>query len=93
MTIVRCRVESKYIDYSSYDEKQKAFNKLLGIFKNRVNKEGILTQYKRCQYFESKSQKKKRKMRDSQIRRYKEEEELKKKLRDNFINTGDYYNT
>lgn len=82
MAVTRCRVEAKYIDFHSYEEKEKEFKKLLGVFCNRVNKEGIKTRFKQCQYFESKSQKKRRKQREREIQRHKE------KLRDNFVFNG-----
>ena len=44
-------------------------------FKRRVNESGLLTEYKMRQYFESKGERKRRKLKESILKRKKEERE------------------
>jgi ribosomal protein S21 len=60
---------------ASKDEREKAFRALHSAFKKRVNEAGILSEYKRHEFFESPGEKKRRKKRES------EREAQKAKLR------------
>lgn len=91
MSAVRCRVELKHNDYNlSQDEREKNFRYLFAFFKRKVNEQGIFSRWKECQYFESKGQKSRRKRKEAKIQRLKEQEKLKDKLRENFINRNDF---
>jgi len=71
--LVRVRVES-----TSKDDSDGAFKRLFTAFKNACKDAGIQHAYKQHQTYESKSRKKRRKQRESDIAR------LKNKLRANF---------
>jgi ribosomal protein S21 len=58
--------------YATKQEKDNAFRKMHSAFKTLVNKSGILVEYKQKQYFEGKSQKKRRKQRQAEAERRKE---------------------
>lgn len=64
----------------SYDERDRAFKNLLSAFKRQVNDSGILSEYKQRQYYESPSEKRKRKSKEAQI------ELQKEKIRGHFSN-------
>ena len=67
------RVELKELPpNASYYEREKAFKTMFSIFKKQVNELGILSEYKERQYYESPSEKRKRKKKASQIERQKE---------------------
>jgi len=53
-------------------ERDNAFKKMHSAFKTQVNKSGILVEWKQRQYFESKSQKKRRKRKQAEIQKRKE---------------------
>jgi ribosomal protein S21 len=57
---------------------------MFATFKRQVNESGILTRYKECQVFESKSQKRRRKDREADLLRRREQEKLKTRLREHF---------
>lgn len=59
--IVRIRVEIK----KKYSDPHKNFKEMFQEFKGRVNKSGILHDFKDHQYYESKSEKNRRKRRDA----------------------------
>ena len=80
--VVRVRVENRNTDpNASFGERQKAFNDMRMVFRKKVAELGISAAYKRAQVFESKSQKRRRKDKEAEIRRKKE---MKEKLRDHF---------
>lgn len=72
--LARVRVEMNPKDEYS----EGAFRRMFAAFKNAYKAEGIGHAYKQHQTFESKSRKKRRKKRESEINR------IKNKLRDNF---------
>lgn len=57
---------------ASYYDRDRAFRTMLSIFKRQVNELGILSQWKQKQYYESPSEKKKRKSKEADIERQKE---------------------
>lgn len=61
--VTRVRIERK---------KDGDFKNFLRDFKNAVDDEGIVKEFKRKQYHESKSEKKRRKIKEAYIRRQKE---------------------
>lgn len=67
----------------SYEERDRAFKNLLSAFKRQVNESGILTEYKQRQYYESPSEKRKRKMKEARV------EIQKEKIRGHFSNKKD----
>lgn len=67
---VRIRVEQRYPGED--------FRILHTRFKRRVNESGLLTEYKQRQYHESKGEKKRRKLKESILKRKKEEKEKEK---------------
>jgi ribosomal protein S21 len=71
--LVRVRVEA-----NSKDDSDGAFKRLFTAFKNACKDAGIQYEYKRHQTYESKSKKKRRKQRESEIAR------LKNNLKVNF---------
>ena len=75
--ISRCRVELKEHGRSRED-KERSFKQMFSAFKRKVSEAGVISEFKKKQYFESKSEKKRRKKKD-QIR-----EAQKDKLRDHF---------
>lgn len=64
----------------SHEERDRAFKILLSNFKRAVNDSGILTEYKQRQYYESPSEKRKRKAKEAQL------ESQKEKIRGHFTN-------
>jgi ribosomal protein S21 len=82
---VNARVEARPVPAdASREQKDRAFKSMLAAFKRRVNEAGILIEFNRRQSYESKGQKCRRKMKESILRRKKEELELQNKLRDRF---------
>jgi small subunit ribosomal protein S21 len=57
---------------ASYYEREKAFRTMLATFKKQVNESGILSEFKERQYYESPSEKRKRKTKQAEIERQKE---------------------
>lgn len=80
MSVTRVKVEAKNINVHDRD---KAFKILKGMFDKEVRESKVLTIWKEKQYFESKPRKKRRVLRENQLRR---EKELKEKLRTHFNN-------
>ena len=79
--VTRVRVEARDIRANaSQEEKERAFRTLHSIFKRRVTEAGILSDWKRHQFYESPSEKRRRKRKESLINRHKE------KLRERFGN-------
>lgn len=75
------RVELKnFSENPSYEERDRAFRNMLAMFKRQVNDAGILSEYKQRQYYESPSEKRKRKAKESQL------ESMKEKIRVHFSN-------
>jgi ribosomal protein S21 len=64
----------------SREERERAFKNMLAAFKRQVNESGILSEYKQRQYYESPSEKRKRKAKESQL------EVQKEKIRGRFSN-------
>jgi ribosomal protein S21 len=84
---VNVRVEARPISSdASWDQKDRAFKAMMAAFKRKVNESGIMLEYSRKQSYESKGQKRRRKLKEAIARRRKEEWELKFKLRDRFGN-------
>lgn len=87
MSVARVRVELAELRFNaSYEKRDRAFRRMWADFKRQVNESGILSDFKERQSFESKGQKKRRKLREAKIRRLKEERDrkMKHKLRDHF---------
>ncbi len=85
MSVTRIRVVSKNLSpHASSDERDRAWRILFATFKRQVNESGILTRYKECQVFESKSEKSRRKRREAELQRKKEQNKLKTRLREHF---------
>jgi ribosomal protein S21 len=61
-----------------FKDEERAFRGMLNAFKKRVNEAGILSQWKQRQFFESKSEKSRRKRRQVEL------EKKKEKLREHF---------
>ena len=79
------RVELRYVSQNaSPEQKLKAFSNMMYAFKNQVNKLGVLTEWKLKSTYESRSQKIRRKKKESALRRLKESEPLQTRLRENF---------
>lgn len=77
--ITHVRVEARELRANaSQDEKDRAFRTLHSIFKRRVTEAGILADWKRHQFYESPSEKRRRKRKESIVNRHKE------KLRERF---------
>lgn len=75
------RVEMKDLPPNpSREERERAFKNMLAAFKRQVNEAGILSEYKQRQYYESPSEKRKRKAKESQL------EIQKEKIRGRFSN-------
>lgn len=78
--LARTRVELNNLpSNASYDEREIAFKKMFATFKKSCIDCGILHNFKEHETFESKSRKKRRKQRESEIAR------LKSKIRENFL--------
>jgi ribosomal protein S21 len=85
MGVTNIRVVSKNLSsHASYDERERAWKILFATFKRQVNESGILTRYKECQVFESKTQKRRRKQREADLQRRREQDKLKTTLREHF---------
>ena len=69
---VRLRVELRP---SPNKTKEEQFREMLHVFKRRCNECGILSKYKDYEFFESKSQKERKKRRESELRKMKEKQE------------------
>lgn len=67
----------------SYEERDRAFKNMLANFKRQVNEAQILSEWKQRQYYESPSEKRKRKLKESEIESHKE------KIRTHFGNKKD----
>jgi len=62
------RVEIKDLPpNASYYERERAFKTMLSMFKRQVNELGILSEWKERQFYESPSEKRKRKNKESKI--------------------------
>lgn len=79
MAIARVRVEAKYIGRGTESDKERAFKIMHAEFKRRVSDAGILHQLKERQFFESKSEKLRKKRKDALNKR--KTEEVEEKLR------------
>jgi ribosomal protein S21 len=64
--------------HASREEMDRAFKYMLTLFKRQVNEAGILSLYKEKQFYETPSQKKKRKRKEALL------ESRKEKIRDHF---------
>lgn len=85
MSVTRIRVVSKNLPpHASFEERERAFKILFATYKRAVNESGILTRYKECQVFESKSEKRRRKQREADLLRRREQDKLKTRLREHF---------
>jgi ribosomal protein S21 len=71
---------------ASHEAHDRAFKIMWAKFRKACNEEGILTTHKQKQAFESKSQRLRRKRKESLARRAREERELKSKIREHFGN-------
>ena len=59
------------------DEQDKSFKYLFNLFKRQVNETGILSEYKRREFFESKGEKRRRKRKESEREKAKQKAKLK----------------
>ena len=84
MAVVNCRVENRVRPNASKEEKEKAFKGMLAAFKRKVNESEILVRYKEKQFYESKSEKKRKKRKE--IERLRSTGMNSKKYRDYFGN-------
>lgn len=84
MAVTRIKVVSKISSNASFSEREREGRRLIATFKKLVDQSGIITEYKRRQTFESKSEKKRRKMREADLQREKETDKLRTRLRDHF---------
>lgn len=82
MSIARVRVELRESHNASHEERDRAFKSMLAAFRKQVNEAGIISQYKRKQYYESPGENRNRKRKEAQLERQKE------KLRDYFPKTS-----
>jgi len=80
--LARVRVENRVTDpNASFGERKKAAEDMRGLFRKRVKELGIIAAYKRSLVYESKSQKRRRKQKEAEVRR---KSEMRDKLRDHF---------
>ena len=70
---VHVRVSASDLDRKYFRSDEERCKVMRGIFKRTVDDLGILTDYKRRQSYESKSEKRRRKCKESAIRRKKEQ--------------------
>jgi len=70
--VTRVKVNLRPPRGRSQDDKDKAFKTMHSIFKKRVTEAGILSEWKRRQFYESKSDKKRRKRKEAEINRHKD---------------------
>jgi len=68
---------------ASPEQKDRAFRAMMAAFKKSVNDAGILTEYNQRSTYESKGQKKRRKLKEAQLQRRKEAG-LQTRLREHF---------
>lgn len=79
MSIARVRIELRDLPpTASREDREMAFRKMHTAFKKAVTEAGVLHQYKQHEYYESPSEKKRRKKRESDLQK------LKAKLRESF---------
>ena len=77
------RVEAREISpHAGFDERDRNFRNLLSSFRQACNKAGIMKEFKRLEYYESKSQIERRKSRE------REATLLKVKLKESFVENG-----
>jgi ribosomal protein S21 len=69
---------------ASESEKEKAFKGMFSAFKRQCNELGIVSEWKRRQFFESKGDKRRRKAKESAANRRKGGSDLNQKLREHF---------
>lgn len=85
MSITRVRVVAKPLSpRASRDDQKRNFDLLLRAFRTQVKDSGILTRYRELEAYESKGQKRRRKQREADLRRSKEQNTMKTKLREHF---------
>lgn len=73
MSITRIKVVARNLHpNASYEEKERNFRVLHATFKKAVNDSGILTKFKEKQFFESKSEKRRRKSKESALLKLRE---------------------
>ncbi len=79
MALTRARVDMKDISpHASYGERENAFKNMMRAFKKACGDAGIQHDYRKHEYHESPGEKRRRKMRESEVNR------LKAKLKENF---------
>lgn len=73
MTVTRIKVVARNLHpNASYEEKERNFRMLHSTFKKAVNDSGILIKFKEKQFFESKSEKRRRKAKESALLKLRE---------------------
>ena len=66
MSITRIKVVAKHLHpNASYDERERNFKILLHSFQKAVNDSGLLTKFKEKQFYESKGEKRRRKIKEA----------------------------
>ena len=82
MSKARVRVEARPLHpNASKEDKERNFKIMFAIFKRAVDNSGILTRFKEKQFYESKGQKRRRKIKESALQRRKE---VQTKIRERF---------
>ena len=82
MSLSRVKVELRDCPLNaSKDEKDRAFKQMLHVFRRKVNESGILSLWKKKQYYESPSETRRKKKR--------EQESNKRKLKSHFVRGGE----
>jgi ribosomal protein S21 len=76
------RVELRKDVGGDFKDRDRAFRSMFSAFKRQVNNAGILTEYNQRESYESRSQKKRRKLKESALRR--NHEALQTRLREHF---------
>jgi len=66
------KIKNKNPGARSPEDREKAFKAMFGTFKRRVNEAGIIATWKQHQFFESNSEKRKRKMKETRKRKLKD---------------------
>lgn len=85
MSVCRVKVEARNFNLNaSQEERDRVFRGMHAAFKDRVKAAGIISRYKEKQFFESNSEKRRRKEKAAELQRYKEKQELKARLREHF---------
>lgn len=74
---VRCRVVQKHLG-GSYKQKMDNVRRLVEIFKKTVKASGVTTEYKRHQYYEKPSEKRRRKKMEAMERARKQQTEVER---------------